>query len=280
MPVGDGGPPLPSRLGKGVQAPVALLRASTRDTLYVFTTDGRFAAYPVHQLPEGAVWEGRGRSPGDMGLPGQIAVAAALALPAPPEPARYLFLATRRGQVKRLAVEDLPPIGTGTVLGLAEGDKLVGAAWTSGKDEILLITRAGQSIRFHEEEVRPMGLAAGGVVGIKLAEGDEVVALAVARPRSDLLTVAADGHAKRTPLSEHPVQGRAGKGVIAAQFRREVVGAAVVQADTLLWFLTASGSLKAVRARAAPRMGRATQGAPVLALREKDRVLRVLVGAG
>lgn len=128
-----------------------------------------------------------------------------------------------------------------------------------------------------------MGLAAGGVAGIKLAEGDAVVALVVIRPRSDLLTVAADGHAKRTPLGEYPAQGRAGKGVIAARLApgtpasRGLVGAAIVQSDTPVVFITASGALKAVRARAAPRMGRATQGKPVLSLRGADHVRRLLV---
>ncbi|MCS7283169.1 MAG: DNA gyrase subunit A, partial [Anaerolineae bacterium] len=285
MPVEEGEvmPSLPPRLGRESQFPAALLRASTRDTLYIFTVDGRFVAYPVHQLLEGTPWEEAGRTLSDLGLSGRAAIAAALALPASPEAARYLFIATRRGQVKRMAREDLPPIGTGMVMALDEGDELVGAVWTGGEDEVLLVTRAGQSIRFREDEVRPMGLAAGGVAGIRLTEGDAVVALVVIRPRSDLLTVAADGHAKRTPLGEYPTQGRAGKGVIAARLSsgapaiRGLVGAAVVQSDTPVVLITASGTLKTVRARAAPRMGRTTQGKPLLSLQEADHIRRLLV---
>ncbi len=220
---------------------MALLRASTRDILYIFSADGRFAAYPVHQLPEGAVWEGRGRAISDLvSLGGDFPAVAALvrsearsAAECRPE---YLFLATRRGMVKRVAAADLPAVGSGTAIGIAEGDAVVGAAWTTGTDEVMLVTRAGQAIRFREEEVRPMGLPAGGVAGIKLqeiesterrrAEEDRVVALVVVRPKEDLAVVAEDGRGKRTPLSEYPTQGRYGKGVITARFAAPGVGLA------------------------------------------------------
>ncbi|MFN3763040.1 MAG: DNA topoisomerase (ATP-hydrolyzing) subunit A, partial [Anaerolineae bacterium] len=252
----EGGPPaLPDKLEK-TALPVALLRASTRDILYVFSADGRFAAYPVHQLPEGAVWEGGGRAIGDLvslsgpfpavaaltvrsqarseaeGRPTRLRSAASLTTNTQGESrseggCRYLFLATRRGMVKRVAVEDLPPVGAGTVIGVAEGDAVVGAAWTTGTDEVVLVTRAGQAIRFQEEEVRPMGLPAAGVMGVKLADGeDRVVALAVAHPKGELVVVTEDGHGKRTPLAEYPTQGRYGKGVITARFAAPGVGLA------------------------------------------------------
>ena len=297
----EGGPPaLPDKLDRAA-LPVALLRASTRDILYVFSADGHFAAYPVHQLPEGAVWEGAGRAIGDLvSRSGPFPAVAALALP----PARseasgeaegrpeYLFLATRRGMVKRVAVADLPMVGFGTVIGVAEGDAVVGAAWTTGTDEVVLVTRAGQAIRFREEEVRPMGLPAGGVAGVKLQEAagkeeeDRVVALVVVRPKEDLAVVAEDGRGKRTPLSEYPTQGRYGKGVITARFAASGVGlagatvvgsAARSGAECRLVLLTEAGAVRVVGTRSIPRQDRPAQGRSLIPLRKGDRVRRVLV---
>jgi DNA gyrase subunit A len=293
----EGAPPaLPDKLGK-TALPVALLRASTRDILYVFSADGRFAAYPVHQLPEGAVWAGDGRAIGDLvSLSGPFSAVAALVRSEARSEAEgcpeYLFLATRRGMVKRVAVADLPPVGSGTVIGVAEGDGVVGAAWTTGTDEVMLVTRAGQAIRFREEEVRPMGLPAGGVAGVKLQESteqgtgrreseeDRVVALAVVRPKEDLAVVAEDGRGKRTPLTEYPTQGRHGKGVITARFAAPgigLAGAACIPTGANLVLLTEAGAVRVVGTRSIPRQDRPAQGRSLIPLRKGDRVKRVLV---
>ncbi|MBC7227124.1 MAG: DNA gyrase subunit A [Thermoflexales bacterium] len=301
----EGGPPaLPDKLEKS-DLPVALRRASTRDILYVFSADGRLAAYPVHQLPEGLVWEGKGRAIGDLvSLSGPFPAVAALVRSEARGEAEgryeYLFLATRRGMVKRVAVADLPPVGSGTVIGVAEGDAVVGAAWTTGRDEVVLVTRAGQAIRFREEEVRPMGLPAGGVAGVKLEEAgrtsqvagskkkgeeDRVVALVVVHPKEDLAVVAEDGRGKRTPLTEYPTQGRYGKGVITARFAAAGVGlagAAIIQsaarsgAEGRLVLLTEAGAARVVGARSIPQQERPAQGRSLLTLRKGDRVKRVL----
>ncbi len=272
---GEGKPPrIPSRVK---EPPLALLAASTRDTLYVFAADGRAAAYPVHRLPEGVAWEGAGAHLADLTpLTRRQQVVAALTLP--PSPSGYLFLATRSGAVKRVGLEDMPGVSTETfpVIGVAKGDAMGWAAVTGGDDEVMLVTRAGHAIRFRERDVRPMGLPAGGVMGVKLsAAEDRVVALAVVRPRSDLLVVAEDGRAKRAPLSDYPTKGRRGKGVVTARFAVHGVGlagASVVQADSPVVLATEKGAAKTIRARSAPRMGRSAQGKQVIALRKGDRV--------
>jgi len=292
----EGGPPaLPDKLERAA-LPVALLRASTRDILYVFSADGHFAAYPVHQLPEGAIWEGAGRAIGDLvSRSGPFPAVAALVLPTAHSETQseaqgrpeYLFLATRRGMVKRVAVADLPIVGFGTVIGIAQGDAVVGAAWTTGMDEVVLVTRAGQAIRFREEEVRPMGLPAGGVAGVKLQEAtdkkqeeDGAVALVVVRPKEDLVVVAEDGRGKRTPLSEYPTQGRYGKGVITARFAAPGVGlagAAAIPTGGTLALLTGAGAVRVVGTRSIPRQDRPAQGRSLIPLRKGDRVRRGLV---
>ncbi|HIE38597.1 MAG TPA: DNA gyrase subunit A, partial [Anaerolineae bacterium] len=275
-------PRVPSRVK---EPPLALLAGSTQDTLYVFTADGQAAAYPAHQLPEGVAWEGAGVHLADLTpLTRRQKPVAALLLP--PSPSGYLFLATRGGMVKRIGLENLPGVSAEPfpVIGVAEGDALGWVGRTEGKGEVMLITRAGQAIRFREEEVRPMGLPAGGVKGVKLAgEGDQVVALAVAQPRSDLLVVAEDGRAKRTPLSQYPTQSRYGRGVVTARFAAAEVGlagAGVVQAGDPVVLVTQKGAAKTIRARSAPRMSRPAQGKPVIALRKGDRVSGVVAPTG
>ncbi len=285
----EGAPPrVPSR---PQDAPVALLAASTRDTLYLFAANGKAAAFPVHQLPEGAAWEGAGAHCADLTpLTRRDTVVAALALPPslvgarlPRPDARlprpYLFLATRQGIVKRVALADLPGVSgeTFVVIGVEDGDALGWVAVTTGEDEVMLVTSAGRAIRFQEQEVRSMGLAAGGVMGVKMTGAEDcVVALAIARPRSDLLVVAEDGRAKRAPLSEYPTKGRYGQGVITARFAAPDVGLAgadVVQSGDPVILITEKGAAKTIRARSAPRMGRQAQGKSVIALRGRDIVV-------
>jgi DNA gyrase subunit A len=102
-------------------------------------------------------------------------------------------------------------------MGVDRGDELRWARLTQGDQEIILIPKNGQAIRFSEEEVRPMGLAAAGVMAIKLAGGDQVVAMDLVQPRAQLLVATTCGYAKRTPLADFPVQKRYGSGVVAAQ---------------------------------------------------------------
>jgi len=275
-------PRVPSR---PQDAPVALLAASTQDTLYLFAADGGAAAFPIHQLPEGVAWEGEGTHYTDLTpLTRRDTIVTALALPTPPPAGTrllrsYLFLATRQGVVKRVALADLPGVSSEpfVVIGVEEGDALGWAAVTTGKDQVLLVTAAGRAIRFQEQDVRPMGLPAGGVMGVKLGSKKEdcVVALAVVRARSDLFVIASDGRAKRTPLSEYPTQGRHGQGVITARFAApgmSLAGADVVQSGDPVILVTEKGAAKTIHARSAPRMGRQAQGKSVIALRKRDTV--------
>jgi len=285
MPDEGTSPRVPSR---PKDAPVALLAASTQDTLYLFAADGKAVALPVHQLPEGVVWEGVGAHYADLTrLTRRDAVVAALVI-SPSSPYRgedggYLFLATRRGIVKRVPLADLPGVSSESfvVIGVERGDALGWAAMTTGKDQVVLVAAGGKAIRFEEGEVRPMGLPAGGVKGIKLSGAeDRVVALAVVRPRSDLLVVADDGKAKRTPLSEYPTQGRYGQGVLTTRVTpsgAKLAGGCVLQARDPVVLVTQKGAAKTVRAQNAPRKGRATAGRSIISLRKQDVVVDAFV---
>jgi len=281
----EGSPPrVPSR---PQDPPVALLGTCTRDTLYLFAADGKAAALPIHQLPEGIVWEGAGVHFADLTpLTRRDAVVAALVLP--PSLAEgdglsqlqgYLFLATRQGVVKRVLLADLPGVSGEpfVVIGVEQGDALGWAAVTTGQDQVVLVTASGRAICFEEQEVRPMGLPAGGVKGVKLSgAGDRVVAFDLARPRSDLFVIAGNGKAKRTPLSEYPTQGRRGQGVLTARVAADGVnlaGGCVLQSRDPVVLVTEKGAAKTILAKNAPRMGRATAGQSIISLRKNDAVV-------
>jgi DNA gyrase subunit A len=262
--------------------PVALFASSTRHTLYLFTATGTAAALPIHQLPEGAAWEGEGTHYADLTpLARSDRVVAAMALPLSPPEGAYLFLTTRQGVVKRVALSDLPGVSADafTVIGV-DDDELGWVEVTTGDSEVLLLSAAGQTIRFAEDEVRAMGLPAGGVMGIKLKDkNDRVTSFALVRSRSDLFTIGSDGKAKRSPLSEYPTQGRYGQGVIGARLGSPeafLAGGCVVQANDPVVLITEKGAAKTLLARNAPRKGRATQGEEVIALREGDVVIEAL----
>jgi DNA gyrase subunit A len=265
---------------KPAELPLALLEATTRDVLFLFTADGRAVSLPVFRLPQSREW-GKGTHWADLtGLERGAHLVAALVVPA--EASGYLFLATMGGVVKRVRVEDLPGI-TGTpfpVINVAEEDSLGWVKLTSGDDEIILVTAMGQAIRFRENEVRPMGLPAGGVMGIKLAgEADGVVALELAQADALLWSITDNGLAKATPLAEYPLQGRHGQGVINVRLPKEateVVGAAVGSRDRPLYVLTASGSVKSSQIKKSPAMGRAGKPQPLITVSAHNRIAGVL----
>ena len=272
----EGGSP-PRVLSRPEDAPVTMLDTSTADTLYLFSDDGRAVGFPIHQLPEGEAWEGEGSFHADLtSFRRRDRVVAALALP-PASADGYLFLATRQGIVKRVELEDLPGVTNEPfqVMGVDTDDELCWVAFTTGKDEVILVSSAGYSIRFDEDEVRSMGLSAGGVMGIKLEKGTSVVALVVVRPRSSLFVIASDGRAKRTSLADYSAQRRRGKGIITAKFasaKAHLAGACVVQSADKVIIVTENGAAKTIRADYAPMMGRATQGESVIALQGSDTV--------
>jgi DNA gyrase subunit A len=262
-----------------------VLAASTQDTLYLFAEDGKAAAFPIHQLPEGVAWEGAGTHFADLTpLTRRDTVVAALAIPSTLSEG-YLFFATRQGVVKRVAVVDLPGVSSESfpVIGVEaeSGDALGWAALTTGSDQVLLVTAGGKAIRFKEEEVRSMGLPAGGVMGIKLAGAeDRVVALDVVRSRSDLFVIASDGAAKRTPLSEYPIQGRYGQGVLTTRIiasSASLAGGCVLQASHPVVLVTEKGAAKTILAKNAPRLGRATAGQSIISLRKQDAVVDAFI---
>ena len=271
---------LPKIVRKPAQLPQAVLEANTRDTLYVLTAGGEAVSMPVHQLAQAAEMS-KGSHYADLTrLTRRKHASVALILP--PDASGFLTLGTVGGIIKRIDLNDLPGVTSDIfiVMNVPDDDMMAWGFHTTGKDEIVLVTGFGQAIRFQETEVRPMGLSAGGVMGIKLKGADDgVVAMSVVRPRSNLWVIADNGFAKYTSLGEYPVQGRYGQGVITIKLprtARAVAGAAVGVANDKVTVITTRGITKTMRIGAAPRTARARQGERVIALKVRDQVAGVV----
>jgi len=279
--VPDEGKAPPRVFARPEELPLALLSASTRDTLYLFTVEGKAVALPVHQVPEGVAWDREGVPwvtliRGDNG-----GTAVALILPAD-LPEGMLFFATAQGKVKRLEPEELPGVGLGLVpvIRLDEGDRLVDVVWVEDTNEVVLASSAGQGIRFAVSDVRPTGARAGGVSGIRLDnEGDVVVGAGVVSPPAMLLTVTSHGMAKRSSPDELSSQRRGGKGVQIAKLAGDerLAGIGMVLTSGRFFPVTHRKASKTVTARSAPEQGRATQGESIIALQDQDYVLGLVV---
>jgi len=184
---------------------------------------------------------------------------------------RYLLIATKRGMVKKTAFREYDSSRREGIiaLNLKEGDEVVRVVPTSGKDDILLVTRKGKAIRFKEDHVRPMGRTATGVIGQRLDDDDEVVACDVMSAGEELLAVTEFGYGKRTKLSEFPRKGRGGKGVIAAKLtkpRGQLVGAVVVNPDDEVFLISDNGVVIRMQIKSISRQGRPATGVRVMDL--------------
>jgi DNA gyrase subunit A len=259
--------------------PRFLLRSNTADILYLFTADGRAATIPVQNLPltdepsEG----GDVISMCDLRESGQVIGALSL-LPSFKE--GYLFLATENGDVKRVRIADLPALSARAVsiINLGE-DRLVAAHFSREEDEAILVTAEAQAIRFKLSEVRPMGLAAGGVRGIRLNKSDKVVSAQIVRAEGALWTVTENGAAKSSPVAEYPVQGRGGAGGLTMRLMSgDRIAAAVIGTPMdLVIVLTAHGRFRVVKFRDAPHGRRDLNGDLIgIRLSRGDRVCALM----
>ncbi len=255
---------------------VVLARAL--DTLLLFTNRGKVYAERVYRVPEASRTSRGTPVVNVVSLAPDEVVTAAVAVP-DFESARFLFMGTRHGRVKRVPLKEFASVRASGLVALIlhEGDELGWVRLTTGQDEILLVTAQGQALRIREHEVRPMGRHASGVIGIRLKEGDEVVGMDVVEPGGDLLVVTAQGYGKRTPLTEYPTKGRATGGVRTLDIRAmkqtgPLVAARVVQEPDQVILLSARGVALRLRVADIPRKGRATRGGRLMNLEPGDTV--------
>jgi DNA gyrase subunit A len=191
---------------------------------------------------------------------------------------RQLVMATRNGLVKKTVLSAYGnPRSSGVIaIKLDENDDLIGAAITSGEDEIILGTREGMAIRFSESQVRSMGRVSRGVQGIRLRPGDEVVDLVIVEPNSSLLTVCENGYGKRTPIEEYRPQNRGGLGLInikTTERNGKVVALKTVHDEDELMLISANGMMIRTGLEQVREIGRNTSGVRMITLKEGDKLV-------
>jgi len=278
----DDKPPRPS----GADAPRFLVRLNTTDVLYLVSARGTAAAVSVHTIPEVEKLSDGAQFYRVSSLRESEALAAAFALPAkradfPPE--ACVLTVTKSGLIKKTPVGELPgpSAQTFTLLRVNEGDALISVALTDGKKEILLVSALGMAIRFSESEVRPMGLIAAGVSGMRLEDKDSLVGAEVLPVQGELFMMATDGKAKRVDQKEFPRQGRYGKGVSAWQLPKKVLlaGIAAGKGSSVATMHLAKGAAKSHRLdEAGVRKRAATRGDRLVDVKAGDAVRAVTLG--
>jgi DNA gyrase subunit A len=256
-----------------------LFVASTHDYLLIFTSKGICHWLKVYSIPEMSR-QSKGRNIVNLlNLPPDEKVTSIINV-REFDDKRQLMTATKNGVVKKTVLSAYGnPRSTGLIaLKLEEGDDLIGAAITSGEDQIILGTRDGMSIRFNESDVRSMGRASVGVRGIKLRDGDEVVDMVVVEPGATLLTVCERGYGKRTDLDDYRVQSRGGLGLInikTTDRNGKVVALKAVHDDDELMMITANGMIVRTGLNEVRAIGRNTAGVRMISLKEGDKLVAV-----
>ena len=192
-------------------------------------------------------------------------------------PDRFLFMATRKGIVKKTGLSEFSSMRkTGLIaLNLADDDELIGVKFTDGESYLMLATKQGKAIAFREEDVRPMGRNARGVKGISLQDDDEVIGMDVLHHNAQVLTVTAGGYGKRTPVEDYRPQARGGKGLINMKVTEktgEVVGVKAVHPNQELMLITTDGIVIRTTVDEVSVISRNTQGVKLMSIAENDRV--------
>jgi DNA gyrase subunit A len=254
-----------------------LFVASTHDYILFFTNVGKVYRLKVHELPLGSR-QSKGRPLVNLLPFRQDEQIRAVIQTRDFGEAEYLLFATTNGVVKktRLATYNTPLRADGIIaIKMREGDELVGVRHSSGEDDVLLVSRKGQAIRFRESEVRPMGRDASGVQGMRLRKGDELIAVNIAQDDADLLVVTENGYGKRTRVSDYPRKHRGGMGVKTVQLteaRGKLAGARVVRDGYQVMLISTGGTVIRMPVVGIRRAGRATQGVIVMRLRGDEHV--------
>ncbi|WP_104112371.1 intein-containing DNA gyrase subunit A [Micromonospora chalcea] len=222
---------------------------STHDWILFFTNKGRVYRAKAYELPE-ASRVAKGQHVANLlAFQPDEQIAQIIEIPNY-QVAPYLVLATKNGLVKKTRLEEFDSNRSGGIIAinLRDEDELVGAVLAAPEDDLLLVSKNAQAIRFNatDEALRPMGRATSGVIGMRFSGEDELLAVEVVREGLDVLVATNGGYAKRTPIEEYPVQGRGGKGVLTAKIterRGGLVGAVVIDPEDELFAITSNGGV-------------------------------------
>jgi DNA gyrase subunit A len=275
------------RGGRGIKGMVTreqdivrhMLGCGSLDNLMFFTDKGKVYVLKAHEVPDSS------RTAKGLPLVNLISlepgeqVTSMLAVP--DFDGEFLVMATHKGKIKRTQLREYSQVRSNGLIaiGLEEGDMLGWVQVSHGQEDILMTTVRGQTARFRQSEVRPMGRPATGVNGINLDADDRVISMQLVQPDHDLLVVTVKGIGKRTRLEEYPTKGRATGGVITMKLRPgdQIAGAAIVHERSLLTFISTGGMVMRTSADDIAQLGRLTQGVIVVNLGAKDTLAALSV---
>ncbi len=254
---------------------------TTHRWILFFTNKGRVYRAKAYELPD-AARDARGQHVANLlAFQPDERIAEVLAIP-DYQVAPYLVIATRTGMVKKslLTAFDSPRSGGIIAINLREDDEVIAARLVSPEDDLLLVSRKAQAIRFHatDEALRPMGRDTSGVIGMRFTDGDELLDMHVLRNGADVMVATGGGYAKRTPAGQYPVQGRGGRGVLTARItgsRGELVGALMVHPEDEVFAITSSGGVIRTSAAEVKLSGRQTMGVRLMNLASGDSVVAI-----
>ncbi len=269
------------RGGKGVLAfsseekLKATLQTKDFASVLIFTTSGKVYPLELKDIPM-STRQAKGTHLKNFlpKLDGEIA----FMLPYPGE--GYLLLATQAGIIKKIPSEELVKIRKSglSVINLKEGDRLLFGVTTTGKDSLILLTKEGMALHLKEEEVRPMGRQAEGVIGIRLGERDEVVSLIKVAEGDFVFTITEKGYGKKTSLSDFRLQGRGGKGIIAHALSDKtglLVEGMIIKEGEEIFIFASSGKVIRIEEKDIPEQGRNTKGVRLISLLPGESVVGI-----
>ncbi|MDO7904988.1 DNA gyrase subunit A [Paenibacillus sp. JX-17] len=261
-----------------------LLDVNTLENLLVFTQRGQYFLLPVHQIPE-FKWKDPGTPIVNViPLAKEDRIVSVVPVKGFDDFESSLVFVTKKGQVKRTLLKEYSTKRSGAVAAckLGAGDEVLDVSLSSGKEELMLLTSQGMSIRFKEEEVSPMGRVSGGVKGIQLGDGDEVIAaLYPGQDEGEVLVMSELGYAKRTLLLDYPIQGRGGKGMLTFEFKEgkrvrsngtRLIGAFYCKEEQSVEAVTREGHIHVFSTLKAPIQERKDIGKNLVSIDKKDEI--------
>ncbi len=274
------------RGGRGVQGHslkdedevLMLIPARTLDTVLFFSDRGKVYSEKAYQIPDADRTAKGIPVVNILALDADESITAAVVVP-DFEAANYCTMATRKGKIKRVKLSEFASVRPSGLIamGLAKDDVLGWVQLTSGRNQIIMVTEKGQSLRFQESQVRAMGRPAMGVKAMNLKKGDYVAGMNVVVSNEDLLVVMENGYGKRTPLKDYPTQNRGGMGVLTLSRSKLkqtglIAAARVVNEDDDLTIISSGGIILRTKVKQIAKTGRATMGVHVIDLKQGETV--------
>jgi DNA gyrase subunit A len=267
------------------------LSAETHDSLLFFTDSGKVFRTQVYEIPEGQrVARGRGLLNFlEMAPEDKVLCLKTVSKKDQEQGVKFLIMATKNGILKKTSLEDFENIRKSGLIAitLKKGDQLTNVQKTTGADDIILVTKQGQSIRFKEKDLRPMGRTASGIRGMRLKKGDEVVAIEIIPAKKEegkkkedfLLVVSENGFGKRTDVKEYKVQGRGGSGIKTANVTSKtgvLIAARVLSGEEEdLIVISKKGQVIRSEISQIAKLNRSTQGVRLMKLESGDKIASV-----